>query len=95
MSTASSLPQTLTPLAGQVLLTREDPEDKIGSFHAPENCRTQQARGRVVVAGAGTVVAAGDRVIFSRYAVQELRFEGVDYLCVKEEDILAVVTDED
>ncbi|MEQ9363297.1 MAG: hypothetical protein RIF32_03585 [Leptospirales bacterium] len=95
MSTAGALLKTLTPLAGQVLLTRDDPDQKFGSFHAPENCQTQQARGRVVAVGAGTTVAAGDCVIFSRYAVQELRFEGVNYLAVKEEDLMAVVSDED
>ena len=60
----------------------------------PENCQTEQARGRVIAAGADTTVAAGDCVIFSRYAVQALRFEGTDYLSVKEDDILAVVSDE-
>lgn len=95
MSLAPAVPRTFTPLSGQVILTREDPDRKIGSFHAPENCQTQQARGRVIAVGAGATVAVGECVIFARYAVKEVRFEGGDYLAVKEDDIMAVVTDED
>jgi len=36
-------------------------------------------------------VAAGDRVLFSKYAGTEVKIEGVDYLIMGEEDILGVI----
>lgn len=36
-------------------------------------------------------VKKGDSVIVSKYAGTEVKYEGIDYLIVKQEDILAVV----
>ena len=36
-------------------------------------------------------VAAGDLIIFSKYAGTEVKYEGTDYLILRESDILAVI----
>ena len=36
-------------------------------------------------------VKVGDKIIFSKYAGTEVKFEGQDYLIVSERDILAIV----
>ena len=36
-------------------------------------------------------VKVGDQVIFEKYAVSEIRYEGEDYLIIKEKDLTAVV----
>ncbi|KPC98181.1 10 kDa chaperonin [Geobacillus sp. BCO2] len=57
--------------------------------------------GRVVAVGAGRVldngqriapeVEVGDRIIFSKYAGTEVKYDGKEYLILRESDILAVV----
>ena len=36
-------------------------------------------------------VKKGDNVIVSKYAGTEVKYEGVDYIIVKQEDVLAIV----
>ena len=36
-------------------------------------------------------VKVGDKIIFSKYAGTEVKFEGTDYLIVSERDILAII----
>ena len=57
--------------------------------------------GKVVAVGTGRVldsgervaleVSVGDRIIFSKYAGTEVKYEGTEYLVVRENDILAVI----
>ena len=35
-------------------------------------------------------VEAGDKVVFSKYAGTEIKYEGEDYIIVKQSDILAI-----
>ncbi|MGR5920729.1 co-chaperone GroES [Bacillus paranthracis] len=67
--------------------------------------QTQQKKkpqeGKVIAVGTGRVlengervaleVAAGDLIIFSKYAGTEVKYEGTDYLILRESDILAVI----
>jgi chaperonin GroES len=36
-------------------------------------------------------VAVGDKIIFSKYAGTEVKYDGVEYVIVRQSDILAVV----
>ena len=52
----------------------------------------------VVSAGPGTkdvevTVKAGDKVVVGKYTGSEIKLDGVEYKFVKQDDILAVVTD--
>ena len=57
-------------------------------------------KGEVIAAGPGAYqngtlvpmdVKAGDKVVYSKYAGNEIKIEGTDYLIVRQSDILAVV----
>ena len=52
--------------------------------------------GKVVAVGPGTSevkmeVKEGDQVLYGKYAGQEIQVDGVDYLIMKQNDILAII----
>lgn len=59
--------------------------------------------GKVIAVGPGKMmengtrammsVKVGDKVIFSKYGPSEVKVDGREYLVVKEEDILAIITE--
>ncbi len=67
----------------------------------PDTAKEKPQEGEVVAVGAGKVldngqrvaldVKTGDRIIFSKYAGTEVKFDGQEYLIVSERDILAIV----
>lgn len=67
----------------------------------PDTAKEKPQEGEVVAVGAGKVlengqrvaldVKTGDRIIFSKYAGTEVKFDGAEYLIVSERDILAIV----
>jgi chaperonin GroES len=67
----------------------------------PDSAKEKPQEGRVVAVGTGRVlesgervaleVSVGDRIIFSKYSGTEVKFEGNEYLILRENDILAVV----
>ena len=68
----------------------------------PDTAREKPQEGEVVAVGAGRVaddgkriemeVTAGDTVVYSKYAGTEYKEDGVDYLILRESDILAKVS---
>ena len=67
----------------------------------PDSAKEKPQEGKVVAVGTGRVlengervaleVAEGDRIIFSKYAGTEVKYEGNEYLILRESDILAVI----
>lgn len=67
----------------------------------PDTAKEKPQEGEIVAVGAGKVlengqrvaldVKTGDRIIFSKYAGTEVKFDGQEYLIVSERDILAIV----
>ncbi|MDD4600341.1 10 kDa chaperonin [bioreactor metagenome] len=67
----------------------------------PDTAKEKPQQGEVVAVGTGKVlengqrvaldVKAGDKIIFSKYAGTEVKFDGQEYLIVSERDILAIV----
>jgi chaperonin GroES len=89
------------PLHDRILVQRlEDGEQQVGGFIIPDSAKEKPQRGTVVAAGAGKVndagkrvamdVKTGDTVLFGKYSGQEIKFDGVDYLIMKEDDVLAI-----
>ena len=81
----------LTPLADNVLLKHMEAEEKTAS-----GIILSTATKEVIAAGPGTddvkvTVKKGDKVVTGKYAGQELKLDGEDYVIVKMADILAVV----
>ena len=91
----------LQPLADRVVLKQLEAEETTKSgivLPGAEKEKPQQAE--VIAVGPGGVVdgkevtmqvKTGDNVIYSKYAGTEVKLEGVEYIIVKQSDILAIV----
>jgi len=88
---------SIKPLADRVLVEPAAAETKTSSgIIIPDTAKEKPQRGTVVAVGNGTkdhpiTVSVGDQVLYGKYAGTELQHEGVDYLIMKESDILAIV----
>ena len=91
----------IKPLGDRVLLRALEREEKTASgIVLPDTAKEKPQEAEVIAVGPGRHeegklipldVKAGDRVIFSKYAGTEVKYENVEYLIVRETDILAVV----
>ena len=89
----------LKPMADNVLLKQNEAQETTvsGIILATTN-KEKPAIYEVVSVGPGTkdvtmTVAAGDKVVVSQFTGSEIKLDGVEYKFVKQDDILAVVTD--
>ena len=67
----------------------------------PDTAKEKPSEGKIVAVGTGRVlengerigleVSEGDHIIFSKYAGTEVKYEGKEYLILRESDILAVI----
>jgi chaperonin GroES len=91
----------LIPLGDRVVLKREDASSTTaGGIVLPDSAKDKPQKGTVISVGEGSVsrdgkrhplsVKAGDKVIFSSYAGDEFQVGDVEYLLLRESDILAV-----
>ena len=87
----------IKPLADRVIVEPMAAETKTASgIIIPDNAKEKPQKGKVVAVGNGTkeekmTVSVGDTVLYGKYAGTELKFEGQDYLIMRESDILAIV----
>ncbi|MEH7114468.1 co-chaperone GroES [Neobacillus niacini] len=92
----------LRPLGDRIVIELVESEEKTASgIVLPDSAKEKPQEGRVVAVGTGRVlengervaleVSEGDRIIFSKYSGTEVKFEGNEYLILRENDILAVV----
>ena len=92
----------LKPLGDRVVIRVLEKEEKTASgIFLPDTAKEKPSQGEVVAAGPGKLqddgkrtaldVKVGDKIIFSKYAGTEVKFEGTDYLIVSERDILAII----
>ena len=83
----------IEPLGEMVLIELEQAAEKTASgFMLPEAAREKMNVGTVVAAGPDSEnVKAGDKVVYKKYAGTELKYNGSDYLIMKESDILAII----
>ncbi|EPR32282.1 10 kDa chaperonin [Alkalidesulfovibrio alkalitolerans DSM 16529] len=92
----------LKPLHDRVLVKRLEEEEKTaGGIIIPDSAKEKPIKGEVVAAGPGKVsaegkkiemsVKKGDKVLFNKYAGTEVKIDGVEYLVMREDDILAIL----
>ena len=87
----------IKPLADRVLVEPMAAETKTASgIIIPDNAKEKPQKGKIVAVGNGTkdekmTVSVGDTVLYGKYSGNELKFEGQDYLIMRESDILAIV----
>ena len=89
----------LRPMADNVLLKQHEAEETTSfGIILATTTKEKPAIYEVVSVGPGTkdvtmTVKVGDKVVVGKYEGHEIKLDGVDYKFVKQDDILAVVTD--
>lgn len=92
----------IRPIHDRILVTRVEAEDVgRGGIIIPDTAKEKPQEGTVVAVGNGRVsdegkrvaldVQAGDRILFGKYAGNEIQVEGVEHLILREDEILGVV----
>ena len=92
----------LKPLGDRVVIEIIETEQKmIGGIVLPDSAKEKPSEGIVVATGAGRSLEngtkttletkVGDRIVFSKYSVTEVKYDDKEYLILREDDILALV----
>jgi chaperonin GroES len=90
------------PLSDRILVERVEEDEKTkGGIIIPDTAKEKPAEGKVVSTGNGRMgedgkllpmdVKVGDRVLFSKYGGTEVKIDGIDYLIMRQDDVLGVV----
>lgn len=92
----------LKPLGDRVLVKRLNQEQKTkGGIIIPDTAQEKPQEAEVVAVGSGKILEdgtvrklelkSGDRILFSKYAGNEIKLDGVEHLILREEEVLAVI----
>jgi chaperonin GroES len=90
------------PLHDRVVIKRVEAEAKsAGGIIIPDTVKEKPQQGEVVAVGPGgrdesgklipIDLKAGDRVLFGKWSGNEVKIDGVDYLIMKESDVMGVL----
>lgn len=93
---------TIRPLHDRVLVKRiEEKEVRKGGIIIPDTAKEKPQEGEVIAVGKGRVmedgkvqpleVKVGNKVLFGKYAGTEVKLDDVEYLIMREEDILGII----
>ncbi len=92
----------LKPLRDRVIVRRLEEEEKTkGGIIIPDTAKEKPQQGEIIAVGDGKIlengntvpltVKKGDKVLFSKYAGNEVKVEGEELLIMREDDILAII----
>ncbi len=92
----------IRPLQDRMLVQRvEEEETTAGGIIIPDTAKEKPQEGLVKAVGNGKVtedgkvlpldVKQGDRILFSKYAGNEITVEGEEHLILREDDVLAII----
>ena len=90
------------PLHDRLIIQRiEEGEQTIGGIIVPDSAKEKPQRGQVFAVGQGKVrddgsrqqpdVKDGDTILFGKYSGQEIKIDGVEYLILREDEVLAII----
>ena len=93
------------PLHDRVVVKRIDPEEKTaGGIIIPDTAKEKPQQGEVAAVGPGgrdevgklvpIDVKVGDRILFGKWSGTEVKIDGVEYLIMKEGDVMGVLLEE-
>ena len=92
------------PLADRILVRRiEEKETVRGGIIIPDTAKEKPQEGEVVAVGPGRLaedgktrvamdVKKGDRILIGKYSGTEIKIDGVEYVILREDDVLGVLT---
>jgi len=94
---------SIRPLHDRVLIKRiEEQETVKGGIIIPDTAKEKSQEGEVVAVGAGKILEngsvrplelkEGDRILFGKYSGTEVRVADEDYLIVREDEIIGILT---
>ncbi len=92
----------IRPLNDRLLVKRlEEITKTAGGIIIPDSAKEKPAEGEIIAVGPGKTndkgdrialqVKAGDKVLFSKYGGTEVKLDGVDYLIMREDDIMGII----
>ena len=92
----------LRPLGDRIIIELVEVEEKTAfGIVLPDSAKEKPQTGKVVAVGTGRVldngtrleldVKEGDEILFSKFAGTEVKYDGVEYLILRESDVLAIV----
>ena len=92
----------IRPLNDRIQVKRlEEEETTAGGIIIPDSAKEKPAEGEIVAVGPGKMndageraamdVKVGDRVLFSKYGGTDVKYDGNDFLIMREDDILGVI----
>lgn len=97
---------TLRPVGDRVVVKALKPRDvTAGGIVLPETAQEKPQEGRVIAVGSGRLlengqrlpisVQPGQRILFAKYAGQEVQVGNEEFIIVREDDILAILEEEE
>jgi len=92
----------IKPLSDRVLVVRiEEKEKTTGGIIIPDTAKEKPQEGKVAAVGPGKwdengkriplEIKKGDRILFGKYAGNEVKIDGVEHLIMREDDILGIM----
>ena len=92
----------IRPLQDRIIVKSIEEEEKTkGGIIIPDTAKEKPIEGEVIAVGTGKIlengtkqpleVKAGDRVLFGKYGGTEVKIDGVEYLIMREDDILGII----
>ena len=84
----------IKPLKDKVVIrySEEDIEKTAGGIYVPDVAKEKPQKGTVEAVGSEVKeVKAGNQVLFDKYSGSKIKIDNVEYLIVKEEDLLGII----
>jgi chaperonin GroES len=92
----------IRPLHDRILIKRqEEKETRKGGIIIPDSAKEKPQEGKVIAVGNGKVndegkkvpldVKTGDKILFGKYSGSEVTLDDVEYLILREEDVLCIL----
>jgi chaperonin GroES len=92
-----------TPLHDRILVRRvEEAETTRGGIIIPDSAKDKPQEGEVISVGKGKIseegkvrpldVKDGDRILFGKYSGTEIKLDGEDYIIMREEEVLGIIS---
>jgi chaperonin GroES len=90
------------PLHDRILVERVESEEVTkGGIILPDTAKEKPQQGKVIAVGAGkrtedgklipTELKEGDLILFGKYSGSEVKIDGIEYLIMKEDDVLGLI----
>jgi len=91
------------PLYDRLIVKRiEEKEQRRGGIIIPDSAKEKPMEGKIIAVGAGRInkdgsrtpleVKTGDRVLFGKYAGQEIKIDDKEHVILKEDEVLGIIS---